>query len=150
MDSVNDERAKRLAVLSKRMRDLRPVSDPSKSQNNSSVESRVSLNQPLDVSADRQPNTRQKRSSEKAEPAIHGDDMHYRAYAKRRARLIESSSTVSENNSTKMVQELEETLERRKKFKRRRAFYEDEEVSYISEKNRSYNLKSDKHASKFQ
>lgn len=40
-----------------------------------------------------------------------------------------------------MVNELNETVERRSKFSRRRQFYEDETVSYINERNRVFNKK---------
>ncbi|SPQ93550.1 Pre-mRNA-splicing factor SYF2 [Plasmodiophora brassicae] len=44
-------------------------------------------------------------------------------------------------NVDAMVNELNETVERRSKFSRRRQFYEDETVSYINERNRVFNKK---------
>ena len=41
----------------------------------------------------------------------------------------------------RMAEELEQEAERRKKFSRRRPFYEDIDISFINERNRAYNAK---------
>lgn len=48
-------------------------------------------------------------------------------------------------NVDKMAQELEKEQERRKKFSRRRPFYEDMDVNFINERNRVYNAKLERH-----
>jgi peptidyl-prolyl isomerase G (cyclophilin G) len=47
----------------------------------------------------------------------------------------------TEERVNKMAKELEDEAEKRKKFSRRRPFYEDLDVNYINERNRVYNAK---------
>lgn len=54
------------------------------------------------------------------------------------------SSNVSKAGMDRMVAELEEGAKRREKFSRRRAFNEDEDVSYINERNRIFNKKANR------
>lgn len=49
-----------------------------------------------------------------------------------------------EQNKNRMVKELNDKIEQRKDFSRRRTFNEDEDVTYINEKNRSFNQKINK------
>lgn len=48
-------------------------------------------------------------------------------------------------NVEKMSEELEREMERRKKFSRRRPYYEDMDISFINERNRVYNAKLQRH-----
>lgn len=58
--------------------------------------------------------------------------------------------TVSEEAVDRMVDELQQAEKRRGKFKRRRAFYEDEgDITFINEGNRLFNRTLSKHYDKF-
>lgn len=52
---------------------------------------------------------------------------------------------VNAENVEKMSEELEREMERRKKFSRRRPYYEDMDISFINERNRVYNAKLQRH-----
>lgn len=84
-------------------------------------------------------------------------DALYNAYNKRVERVVPQANAATEIRDAnsldytkadvsavgvdRMVKELEETSNRRKKFSRRRAQVEDRDVDYISEKNRVFNKK---------
>jgi len=71
-----------------------------------------------------------------AAAAAPGDALNALDYAR--------SGKPSAEGVERMVRELEDTAKRREKFSRRRAFNEEEDVSYINERNRVFNKKANR------
>ncbi|CAG9318581.1 unnamed protein product [Blepharisma stoltei] len=57
----------------------------------------------------------------------------------------EASNEIKPEKLDMMSEELERETERRKKFSRRRPYYEDMDISFINERNRVYNVKLQRH-----
>lgn len=86
---------------------------------------------------------------------VFNTDALLRGYKRRVAKVNVDKEEASRQNEDKsivvvepdlkrierMAEELEEEAERRKKFSRRRPFYEDYDISFINERNRVYNAK---------
>ena len=86
---------------------------------------------------------------------VFNSDALLRGYKRRIAKIEINKDQVNKQNEDKclvvvepdqkiverMAEELEEEAERRKKFSRRRPFYEDMDISFINERNRVYNAK---------
>lgn len=73
---------------------------------------------------------------------LHRDDELYKKQKDNPDLLITDPKP---ENIEKMSQELEKEQERRKKFSRRRPFFEDMDVNFINERNRVYNAKLERH-----
>lgn len=61
----------------------------------------------------------------------------------------EDNDEVAEENITNMVNELEEQIAKRKKFQRRRTYYQDADVSYINKRNAVFNKKVERAYGKY-
>lgn len=86
---------------------------------------------------------------------VFNTDAQHNAYNKRLKQLNQNSDTnfrdanslefgsrpVGEHDIDRMVAELEASRQRKSQFSRRRAFNEDEDISYINERNRVFNKK---------
>ena len=103
---------------------------------------------------------------------VFNDDTLYNAYHKRTAKIAansgiikdtkqlsnvnaldyaqkEDNDEVAEENIDNMVNELNEQIAKRKKFQRRRTYYQDADVSYINKRNMVFNKKVERAYGKY-
>ena len=82
---------------------------------------------------------------------VFNTDSLYRAYEKRVKKVPKDGSKQlsKEAREDLMAQEVEERIEKRNQFSRRRAFNEDKDVTSINERNRNFNEKLERNFSKY-
>ena len=82
---------------------------------------------------------------------VFNTDSLYRAYEKRVKKVPKDDvkKLTQEERVDLMAQEVEERIEKRNQFSRRRAFNEDKDVTSINERNRNFNEKLERNFSKY-
>ena len=82
---------------------------------------------------------------------VFNTDSLYRAYEKRVKKVPKEGAKqlTQEEREDLMAQEVEERIEKRNQFSRRRAFNEDKDVTSINERNRNFNEKLERNFSKY-
>ena len=88
---------------------------------------------------------------------VFNQDSLYRAYKKRTAKLEREmkdhpelfEKMTEEERLDRMADEIEQQIEKRGQFSRKRVFVEEKDVDYINERNRRFNQKLERNYSKY-
>ena len=79
------------------------------------------------------------------------DNSLYRAYTKRTAKINtqQIESMTEDEKIARMADEIEEQIEKRGQFSRRRTFVDEKNIDYINERNRKFNEKLERNYKRF-